>query len=98
MIAEVPKKYLIGIISIKGSYTSHAAILARSMGIPALMGVRDCPIDVIDGKPLIIDGYRNCLYVSPGKAIREDYKQRQLDEQQMLKNLQQKTTSKQILS
>jgi len=92
MIAEVPRKYLIGIISLKGSYTSHAAILARSMGIPALMGIRDCPIDAIDGKALIIDGYKNCLYVSPGKAIREEYKQRLKDEQQMLNNLQQGTT------
>ncbi len=94
MIAEVPKKNLVGIISLKGSYTSHAAILARSMGIPALMGIRDCPIDAIDGKPLILDGYRNCLYISPGKALREEYKQRQIDEQQMLENLHQKPLQK----
>ena len=92
MMAEIPRKRLAGIISLKGSYTSHAAILARSMGVPALMGIRDCPIDVIDGKALIIDGYRNILFVTPSRAIREEYKQRQIDEQHMLDDLQKKIT------
>jgi len=91
MIAEVPQKSLIGIISLNGSSTSHAAILARSMGIPALMGLRDCPITALEGKPLILDGYQNCLYVSPNRALREDYKQRQVEEQQMLDDLQNKS-------
>ena len=45
MIAEIPPKRLKGIISINGSNTSHAAIIARTMGIPALMGLRNCPLE-----------------------------------------------------
>ena len=91
MIAEVPPKQLLGIISLNGSASSHAAILARSMGIPALMGLRDCPISALEGKSLIIDGYKNLLFVKPARTLIEEYKQMQISEQQMLKNLQRKS-------
>ncbi|MCP3672911.1 MAG: phosphoenolpyruvate--protein phosphotransferase [Gammaproteobacteria bacterium] len=94
MIAEIPQKYLVGIISLKGSSTSHAAILARSMGIPALMGLRDCPVTALEGKPLIVDGYQNVLFVSPRRVLTEEYKQRQTDEQHMLERLPKKSTAK----
>ena len=92
MIAEVPQKYLMGIISLNGSSTSHAAILARSMGIPALMGLRDCPISALDGRTLIVDGYQNYLFVSPSRVLKEEYKQRQIKEQQVLDDLQDEST------
>lgn len=38
MLAEVPSKKLIGVVSVRGSRTSHVAILARAMGISAVMG------------------------------------------------------------
>ncbi|MFT5452039.1 MAG: phosphotransferase system enzyme I (PtsP) [Enterobacterales bacterium] len=88
MIAEVPVKQLVGIISLKGSSNSHAAILARSLGIPALMGLRDCPISALDGKSLIVDGYKGYLFVKPARVLLAEYKKSQLDEQQMLDNLQ----------
>ncbi len=43
MLAEVPANKLKGLISVKGSSNSHVAILARSMGIPTIMGVVDLP-------------------------------------------------------
>ena len=91
MIAEVPPKQLLGIISLNGSASSHAAILAKSMGIPALMGLRDCPISALEGKALIIDGYKNLLFVKPMRSLVDEYKQIQISEQQMLKNLQRKS-------
>jgi phosphotransferase system enzyme I (PtsP) len=94
MIAEVPQKYLLGIVSLNGSSTSHAAILARTMGIPALMGIRDCPISALEGKALIVDGYQNSLLVSPGKSLRDEYKQRRVDERQILDDLQNKSRKK----
>lgn len=88
MIAEVPIENLIGIISIKGSASSHAAILARSMGIPALMGLMDCPIAALEGKSLIIDGYKSLLYVKPSKKLVQQYRQTQVEEREMLDDLQ----------
>jgi phosphotransferase system enzyme I (PtsP) len=47
---------LVGIVSGDGSALSHAAILARSLGIPAVMGVRDLPLAHLDGQELVVDG------------------------------------------
>ena len=43
MLAEAPKDKLKGLISVKGSGNSHVAILARTMGIPTVMGAVDLP-------------------------------------------------------
>ena len=96
MIAEVPAKQLVAIISLKGASTSHAAILARSLGIPALMGLRDCPISALEGKSLIIDGYKSLIFVKPARALLGQYKQLQIDERQMLDDLHVKSTRKTV--
>ena len=87
MIAEIPPKRLKGIISIKGSNTSHAAIIARTMGIPALMGLRNCPLEQLEDKPLVLDGYQRSLLVSPTRPVLKEYRQRQDNEQAMLDKL-----------
>ena len=87
MIAEIPQKRLKGIISISGSSTSHAAIIARSIGIPALMGVRNCPLEQLENKPLIIDGYNRKLLVSPTRVVQKEYRQRQEHEQSLFGQL-----------
>ncbi len=61
MLAEVPKDKLKGLVSIKGSSHSHVAILARSMNIPTLSGVTGLPIQVVDGLPMIVDGYEELV-------------------------------------
>ena len=69
MLAEVPKEKLAGILSAKGSGHSHVAILARGMGIPAVMGVIDIPLSEFDGKQLIIDGYNGKVYGNPSNEL-----------------------------
>jgi phosphotransferase system enzyme I (PtsP) len=73
MLAEVPKDKLKGIISIKGSGNSHVAILARTMGIPTVMGAVDLPISQLDGKDVILDGYKGELIGNPSEAVLERY-------------------------
>ncbi|MCF1182816.1 phosphoenolpyruvate--protein phosphotransferase [Marichromatium gracile] len=72
-IAEVPRERLAGIVSTKGSGSSHVGILARSMGIPAAMGVSDLPVSRVEGREMIVDGYRGRVYVSPTPAVRTEY-------------------------
>ena len=72
-IADVPRESLSGIISSTGSSSSHMAILARGMGVPAAMGVAGCPVGRIDGRDIIIDGYRGRVYVSPSPTVRAEY-------------------------
>ncbi|MGF1612673.1 MAG: phosphoenolpyruvate--protein phosphotransferase [Gammaproteobacteria bacterium] len=72
-IAEVPGERLAGIVSVRGSRLSHTAILARALGIPAVMGLGDLPIGVLDGTDIIVDGYQGRVYVNPSSAVREEF-------------------------
>jgi phosphotransferase system enzyme I (PtsP) len=72
-LAEVPPERLVGVVSATGSSSSHVAILARAMGVPAVMGVSDLPVKRMEGRELIIDGYRGRVYVSPTPSVRVEY-------------------------
>ncbi len=74
MLADVPVEKLAGVVSARGSRTSHAAILARALGIPAVMGVVDLPVGQVDGANIIVDGYGGRVYVSPPESIRNEYR------------------------
>lgn len=73
VLAEVPQEKLVGLISLTGSTNSHIAILARSMGIPTIMGAMDIPFTRLEGHELIVDGYRGAIFVDPSDALREQY-------------------------
>ncbi len=72
-IAEVPGNRLAGIVSLRGSRLSHTAILARALGIPAVMGLGDVPVGGLDGADIIVDGYQGRVYVNPTPAVREEF-------------------------
>ncbi len=73
MLAEAPVDRLVGVVSAKGSSSSHVAILARAMGIPAVVGAQDLPVTRTEGRDLIVDGYNGRVYVSPDENIRREY-------------------------
>ena len=75
MLAEVPVEKIAGVVSVAGSRTSHVAILARAMGVPAVMGA-DFPVARIDGKDIIVDGYRGQVFIDPTKAILDEFRKR----------------------
>ncbi|HID49307.1 MAG TPA: GAF domain-containing protein, partial [Chromatiales bacterium] len=88
MLAEVPPDRLVGVVSVRGSRTSHVAILARALGVPAVMGVTDLPVGGLDGVELIADGYSGRVYVSPNELIREEYEKLTSDEAALTEELQ----------
>jgi len=70
------KKFVKGIASDAGGRTSHAAIVARSLGIPAVVALEDLTESVSGGDTVIIDGNRGLVIVNPDdETIRqyEDY-------------------------
>lgn len=87
-IAAVPRERLVGIVSTKGSGSSHVGILARGMGVPAAMGVADLPLTRIEGRELVVDGYRGRVYVSPGPAVRAEYQRLAADDAALTHELQ----------
>ncbi|OMH26281.1 phosphoenolpyruvate--protein phosphotransferase [Motiliproteus sp. MSK22-1] len=73
-LAAVPRERLVGVVSGHGSSMSHLAILSRSLGVPAVMGVAtDIPTSALDGQELIIDGYQGRIYIEPTNAVRKEY-------------------------
>jgi len=73
MLAEFPRKKLKGIISIRGSNNSHAAILARAMGVPAVMGCQNVSPALLEDKDLLLDGYTGEVIVSPERNIKAEF-------------------------
>jgi len=73
VLADVPQGKLAGLVSLRGSSNSHIAILARSMGIPTIMGAVDFPFTKLESHELIIDGYRGSIYVDPSDVLRDQY-------------------------
>ena len=73
MLAEYQHKGLKGIISLSGSNNSHAAILARAIGLPAIMGIERIPLAQLNGKAAIIDGYSGELFIDPSEALQKEY-------------------------
>ncbi len=67
---------VMGFVTEQGSPMSHTAILARSMGIPALVGVGDalCKISAVRGSFAIVDGFEGLLIVNPDEKTLEQYK------------------------
>ena len=65
MLANIPADKLKGIVSVQGSVSSHVAILAQALDIPAVMGAVDLPIINMDNEPLIVDGYYGEVFCNP---------------------------------
>ena len=64
-LGEIPREKLVGIVSMRGSANSHTAILARAMGIPAVVGVEELPLKQLPDRQLVVDGYNGRVYVNP---------------------------------
>ena len=88
MLVEVPKEKLNGLISVKGSGNSHVAILARTMGIPTVMGAVDLPYNQLDGKPVIVDGYKGEVISNPSDQVRERYEQTIREQDELTRGLE----------
>lgn len=93
-IGQARSGHLVGIISGDGSSLSHAAILARSLNIPAVMGVSDLPLARLDGQELVVDGDSGRVHVRISHAMRRAFeiaiasKRRQTEALESVRNLQ----------
>ena len=64
----VDKSKILAIISEKGSQTSHTAILARSLGVPCIVGISNIVEQISSGEMLLVDGYKGKVIVNPSES------------------------------
>jgi phosphoenolpyruvate-protein phosphotransferase (PTS system enzyme I) len=68
LTVQLPRDRVVGLVSEQGTRTSHAAILAHSMGIPAVMGLPDAVTRIAPGTPIVVDGTRGTVLLRPSAA------------------------------
>ena len=88
VFVDVPRDQIAGIISLHGSSNSHMSIVARSLGIPTVVGVAEFPLSRAEGRELIVDGYRGEVIVSPTTELRKSYQSIMEEERQLSKELE----------
>jgi phosphotransferase system enzyme I (PtsI) len=70
---RLSKELTLGVALDMGGQTSHTAILARSLGIPAVLGLRDITRQVREGEFVIIDGTDGEVIIDPPPAVRREF-------------------------
>jgi len=72
-IVGLKKQNLLAIVSEVGGQTSHTTLLAKSLNIPAVVGVSGAVAKIPNGAPLVVDGYSGSVYVAPDAETLELY-------------------------
>ena len=73
--AGLDPKLIKGLATDLGGHTSHTAILAHALGIPAVVGMEDLTLRVRDGDSVILDGNRGVVVAEPGASQLLEYRQ-----------------------
>ena len=73
--ATMNREHVRGLALDLGSRTSHTAIMARSLGIPAVVGLHDATEKLQTGAPALIDGYHGLLIVCPSEETLREYEE-----------------------
>ena len=85
---QLDKDKVLSFVTAHGSENSHTAILARTMGIPALIGTGIDLDETVDGKLGIVDGTNGVVYVDPDAELLVEMKKKQQEEQEKKRLLQ----------
>jgi phosphotransferase system enzyme I (PtsI) len=91
MTAQLDKAKVLGFATDVGSQTSHTAIMARSMKIPAVVGLKDASEVLEDGEYALLDGYNGVVIINPTDQTLFEYGQlirRQVTLEEKLREVQ----------
>jgi phosphoenolpyruvate-protein phosphotransferase (PTS system enzyme I) len=73
---QLDRSRILGIATDAGTRTSHSAILARSLGLPAVVSLGDLSVSVEPGTQLILDGREGRIIIDPTEAEKSTYRDR----------------------
>lgn len=76
--AQLDRRFVKGFVTDIGGRTSHSAIMARSMGIPAVVGTRDMTREAQAGVTLIVDGHEGIVIIDPSEKEIAAYQEQQI--------------------
>ena len=86
--AQLNKEFIQGIVTEEGGSTSHSAIIARTMGIPAIMGVENICEVANTGDFMIIDGSHGNVMINPNQALMKVYQDKKITLEKKEKTLE----------
>ena len=92
MLASVPRDCLKGLVAVRGSGSSHVAILAKAMGVPSVMGAEDLPIELLEEKPPIVDGQEGQVITHPNEDQIRFYQNLIKEEEALIEGLEELKT------
>lgn len=87
---QLDKDKVLGFATMYGSASSHTAILARTMNIPAVIGLGDELSEQFDGKEAVIDGFTGTIYIDPDEAtlkVMREKREKDLEQKRLLDEL-----------
>ena len=76
---QMAKEKILAFVTDMGSRTSHTAILGRSLGLPAVVGLENATSSILSGETLIVDGLCGDVVVNPDDELLGHYKEKQED-------------------
>ena len=76
MTAGIKPENVVGIVTELGGKTSHSAILARALEIPAVVAVSDLMNKIKDGDQVVLDGSEGIVYINPDEKVVTEYKEK----------------------
>ncbi len=85
---EVPQGQLVGLVSVNGTSASHVALLARGLSIPAVFGLQSAPLERLNGRQAVVDGYSARVCVHPGPTLIEEYRRLAEEEAELSQELE----------
>ncbi|HAT4320642.1 TPA: phosphoenolpyruvate--protein phosphotransferase [Clostridium perfringens] len=96
--AQLDRSKVVGFLTNIGGRTSHSAIMARTLEIPAVVGLGDITTSVKNGDTVIVDGIEGVAIINPDEATINEYKARlekfKAEQEELKKLIDVKTTTK----
>ncbi len=86
---QLDKSKVLGFATMYGSSNSHTAILARTMNIPAVIGLGEDLLTKYDGKMAVIDGFTGMLYIDPDEETMKVMEEKRAKDQEQKALLEQ---------
>src|SRR5699024_9529384 len=73
---QIDRRHVLGFVTDNGGETSHAAIIARSLELSAVVGAKDATTKINNGDQLIVDGINGVVHINPSKQSIEHYEKK----------------------